>query len=58
MSLGNKMHWGTRATLQRKFRSDIPELLAQGDNDRALIASEGSRVTGKWLITRPGVDLA
>jgi hypothetical protein len=34
--------------------SDIDQITALGDNDRALVCSEGRRVLGEWLIATPG----
>jgi hypothetical protein len=33
--------------------SDIGQITVLGDNDRALVCSEGRRVLGEWLIATP-----
>ncbi len=38
---------------QPKQWSDIPQIIALNDNDRALVCSEGRRVLGEWLVATP-----
>jgi len=33
--------------------SDIDQITVLGDNDRALVCSEGRRVLGEWLVAIP-----